>query len=166
MKKNLLLIAFVLLSGYAMAQRKSDFPFMGGKEHMMLFFKDSLIVSPEIIKKKATGVVTFKFTSDADGNLSKMVVFYADDPILVQPVIDAIKKSAKQWHIPQGRKTNDYVISFSFGFTLPPAYGVDVERSVLEYITTRRPIVSDNQALLDNGIVLPTVMVSYDILDQ
>ncbi len=163
MRKILLLIALVSLTYGVMAQKKSQFPFKGGKEHMMNFFKDSLIVSQSIVDRKAYGIVTFKFSVDRSGHVSKMVVFYADDPILIQPVIDAIKRSEKRWVIPGGELYNDYLITFSFSFNPPAAPSADLENAVYDYNINRRPITAANEALLDNGILLPTVVVNYDI---
>jgi len=38
----------MLLSGYCMAQESLAFPFQGGKNVMISFFKDSLTVSPKL----------------------------------------------------------------------------------------------------------------------
>jgi hypothetical protein len=163
MKKNFLLIAFVLLSFCGMAQKKSDFPFTGGKQQMMSFFKDSLTVSQKIIQKKATGLVVFKFTAFANGNISKMVVYYADDAVLVQPIVDALKKSNQKWVLPDGERFSDFIITFSYSFNTPPATNNELQKAVYDYISKRRPIISNNQYPLDNCILLPTVMVNYDV---
>jgi len=47
-----------------MAQQQLAFPFQGGDRAMTQFFKDSIAVSSDIIKSKATGTVVFKFTAD------------------------------------------------------------------------------------------------------
>jgi hypothetical protein len=163
MKKSLLLIAFVLLSFCGMAQEKSDFPFRGGKEQMMSFFKDSLTVSQEIIQKKATGLVILKFTAYANGNISKMVVYYADDAVLIQPIVDAIKKSNQKWLLPDGERFRDFIITFSYNFNTPPATNNELQKAVYDYMSTRRPIILNNQSEVDNGILLPTVVVNYDV---
>jgi hypothetical protein len=163
MKKNILSIVFILLSFYGIAQKRTPFPFKGGKEHMANFFKDSLIVSHDIIQKKATGLVVFKFTSDQLGNISRLVVCYADDPILLPPVIEALKKSNHRWVIPNGEQFNDFIITFSYSFNTPAASSDEVQKAVYDYISNRRPIISENQSLLENGILLPTVVVNYDI---
>lgn len=163
MKKTLLFIALISLSFNVMAQKKSAFPFKGGVEHMMNFFKDSLIVPQHLIDRRATGVVIFKFTADALGRVSKLVLYYADDAILTQPVVDALKRSSGKWDIPPGVNTNDYLITFSFSFTPPAAAGTDLVNAVYDYTINRKPIVFPNQFLTDEGILLPTVMVTYDI---
>jgi hypothetical protein len=163
MKKVFLFLALVALSVGAFAQKKTPFPFKGGKEHMMSFFKDSLVISQALIDNKAYGIVVFKFTADAPGRISKMVVYYADDPILIQPVIDVIKKSNKRWTIPQGELSNDYLITFSFAFNPPAAPSADLQAAVYDYNINRRPISLGNESLLDNGILLPTIVINYDI---
>jgi hypothetical protein len=163
MKKNILFIAFTLLSVYGMAQKKSPFPFRGGKEHMMQFLKDSLVVSPQIMKEKATGTVVFKFTSDQLGNVTKIVVYYADDAVLVQPVIDVLKKSNRKWVLPDDVKVNDYLITFTFNFNPPAAASRELQKEVYNYISNRKPILFTNQALLDLTTLLPTIVINYDL---
>src|ERR1700749_3887239 len=73
MKKLALLISFACITIGAYAQKQEEapaFPFKGGIEHMTNFFKDSVIVSQDIIQRKATGLVTIKFTSDPLGRVS------------------------------------------------------------------------------------------------
>jgi hypothetical protein len=164
MKKNILFIALILLSFYSMAQKKSPFPFRGGKEHMMQFLKDSLVVSPQIMKEKATGTVTFKFTSDQLGNVTKIVLYYADDAVLVQPVIDILKKSNRKWVLPDDVKVNDYLITFTFNFNPPAAAASrELQKEVYSYISNRKPIVFANQAVLDLTTLLPTIVINYDL---
>jgi hypothetical protein len=163
MKKTLLLIALLSVALCGMAQKKSSFPFKGGVEHMMAFFKDSLIVSQDIIQRKASGTVTFKFSADALGRVSKIVLYYADDAVLAQPAADALKRSGGKWDIPVGTASNDYLITFSFNFIPPAAAGVDLVNAVYDYSVNHRPITFPNQFLMENGILLPTVAVNYDI---
>jgi hypothetical protein len=163
MKKNILFIAFILLSFYGMAQKKSPFPFRGGKEHMLEFLKDSLVVSPQIMKEKATGTVTFKFTSDQLGNVTKMVLYYADDAVLVQPVIDILKKSNRKWVLPDDVKVNDYLITFTFNFNPPATPNRELQKEVYNYISNRKPIIFANQAVLDLTTLLPTIVINYDL---
>jgi hypothetical protein len=163
MKKTLLFIALLSLSLCGMAQKKSVFPFKGGVEHMMNFFKDSVIVSQDVIQRKATGAVMFKFTADALGRVSKIVLYYADDAVLAQPAADALKRSSGKWDIPVGVNNNDYLITFSFSFVPPAAAGVDLVNAVYDYTVNHKPITFSNQLLTDDAILLPTVLVSYDI---
>ena len=79
---------------------------------MNRFFKDSLIVSPEIIKEKAAGVAVFKFTADESGTIKKIIIYYADDYVLTPPIIEALKKSNHKWIIPDQEKLHDFIISF------------------------------------------------------
>jgi len=79
MKKIIICIIIILQAGYCMAQEQLVFPFQGGKEAMTQFFRDSLTVSPGIIQKKAVGTAVFKFTANAKGVISKIIVYYADD---------------------------------------------------------------------------------------
>jgi hypothetical protein len=146
-----------------MAQKKSTFPFKGGIEHMMNFFKDSVIVSQDIIQRKATGIVTFKFSADALGRVSKIVVYYADDIVLTQPAIDALKRSSGKWDIPIGVSSNDYLITFLFSFTPPAAASTDLVNAVYDYSINHRSITFSNQLLTDDCILLPIVTANYDI---
>lgn len=163
MKKNLLAIAFVLTTLCAAAQKKSPFPFRGGKEHLIQFFKDSLTVSPEIIQQKATGTVVFKFTADELGNITKMVVFYADDALLIQPVIDVLKKSNNKWVLPDNVKSNDFLMTFSFNFNAPATKLAETRKEAYNFLVNRKPILFSNQAVLDFTTLLPTISISYDI---
>src|SRR6187402_777071 len=100
MKKIFLFAITLLLCSYCMAQQQLSFPFQGGKDVMTRFFKDSLTVSKDIIKKRATGTAIFKFTADDKGAISKIVIYYTDDLLLTQPIIEALKKSNHKWIIP------------------------------------------------------------------
>ena len=163
MKKTLLFIAAIALSVHCMAQQELSFPFQGGKEAMTQFFKDSLVVSPDIIQKKAIGTAVFKFTADAKGAISKIVVYYADDFLLTSPIIDALKKSNFKWIIPNHEKTHDFIIPFTFGFNAPPADNADLQKTVYDNYFNRKPIFSTDQVPLDETTLLPVVLVNYDI---
>lgn len=165
MKKIILSLAILLSSVYGIAQKKLAFPFQGGKEVMVRFFKDSLAVSPEIIRKKATGLVVFKFTADEKGKISKIIIYYADDAVLVQPVIDALKKSNHKWIIPDHEKLNDFIIPVSFRFNTPAVENEAVQKSVYDFNRNRRPIFSGDQVPLDLATLLPAVTINYDIPD-
>ena len=165
MKKIILSVAILLSSFCGMAQKKLAFPFQGGKDVMVRFFKDSLAVSPEIIRKKATGLVIFKFTADEKGKISKIVIYYADDAILVQPVIDALKKSNHKWIIPDHEKLNDFIIPVSFRFNTPAVENEAGQKAVYDFNRNRRPIFSGDQVPLDLATLLPAVTISYDIPD-
>src|SRR5260370_32221406 len=104
MKRVLLSAIALFISVCCIAQQPLAFPFEGGSQVMTQFFKDSITVSPEIIKSKANGTVIFKFTADEKGTIQKLVIYYADDAILAPPMIAALKKSNHKWIVPDKEK--------------------------------------------------------------
>jgi hypothetical protein len=163
MKKFILLTIALFLSAYCMAQQQLAFPFQGGSTAMTQFFKDSISVSPEIIKSKANGTVVFKFTADQKGTIQKLVIYYADDAILAPPLIAALKKSDHKWVVPDNEKTHDFILSFAVSFN-PPAEGTpSPQKGVYNFYLKRKPILSTNQVPLDNVTLLPAVLVKYSI---
>ena len=132
---------------------------------MTAFFKDSLTVSPDIIQKRATGVVIFKFTADTKGGITKLVVYYADDAILVPPVIEAIKKSNHKWIIPDHEKFHDFILQFAVNFNPPESPVKGLQKAVFDFNRHRKPIVTSNQIPLNEATLLPTVMVNYDVTE-
>lgn len=165
MKRIIFLATSLLfLSVYCRAQQLS-FPFQGGNQVMTRFFKDSLTVSPQIIKRRAAGVVVFKFTADEKGAITKLVIYYADDTSLAEPIIAALKKSNHKWIIPDHEKFHDFIIPFSIGFT-PPATGNEAaQKAFYNFYLKRKPIVTVDQVPLDMATLLPTIVVNYT-LDQ
>ncbi|WP_184546655.1 hypothetical protein [Mucilaginibacter sp. FT3.2] len=163
MKKIILLVVAVLSSVYSMAQTELAFPFQGGAPVMSTFFKDSLVVSNDIISKKATGTAVFKFTADEKGTIKRIVVYYADDYILTTPIIQALKKSNHKWIIPDHEKTHDFILPFSIGFNPPAVPTKALEKHVYDFYIHRKPILSTNQVPMDNATLLPTVVVNYDL---
>jgi hypothetical protein len=163
MKKIFLVIAAVLLAFSSMAQETLAFPFQGGKDVMNAFFRDSLTVSSEMIQKRASGVVIFKFSADEKGRISKMVIYYADDAILAGPVIDALKKSNHKWIIPDHEKSHDFIMPFNFSFNAPPSATPGVQKAVYNFNIHRKPIFSTDQVPLDLATLMPAVMINYDI---
>lgn len=161
MKKVLLSVIALFASVYCMAQQQLAFPFQGGHQAMTQFFKDSITVSPEIIKSKATGTVIFKFTADEKGTIKKFVIYYADDAILAPPLIDALKKSNHKWVVPDNEKFHDFIISFSIAFTAPAAGTPSPQKALYNFYLKRKPILSNNQVPLDNVTLLPAVVVNY-----
>ncbi|WP_374949890.1 hypothetical protein [Mucilaginibacter sp.] len=162
--KKLIIIALLLTSAvYCRAQEDLAFPFQGGSPVMERFFKDTLKVSPEIISKKAAGMAVFKFTADVNGNISKIVIYYADDYLLTLPVIEALKNSSKKWIIPNKEKFHDFIIPFSIGFNKPTTGVAEVQKAAYAFYRTRKPIVSKDQIPLNSATLLPTVTVQYDI---
>jgi hypothetical protein len=162
--KKLLIIALLVSSAfYCKAQEDLAFPFQGGGQIMNRFFKDSLHVSSEIIDKKATGMAVFKFTADINGNIQKIVIYYADDYLLTLPIIDALKKSNRKWIIPNKEKFHDFIIPFSIGYNNPSSGQAEVQRAAYEFYTQRKPIVAHDQIPLNAATLLPTVVVKYNL---
>lgn len=154
---------FLLTSICCKAQEQLVFPFQGGVTIMNRFFKDSLTVSPEIIQKKATGTVVLKFTADPNGNVKKIIIYYADDYALTTPVIAALKKSNHKWIIPDHEKLHDFIISFTVNFNPPAIENTALAKEVYSYYKHRHPIVSVNQVPIDDVTLLPTVQVDYEL---
>ena len=163
MKKVFLSTIALLLSFYCMAQQQLAFPFQGGDRAMTQFFKDSIAVSPEIVKSKATGTVVFKFTADQKGTIQKLVIYYADDAILAPPLIEALKKSNHKWVVPDNEKSHDFILSFAVTFNPPAAGTPSPQKGVYNFYLKRKPILSTNQIPLDNVTLLPAVLVKYSI---
>lgn len=163
MKKLLVTICAALFTLGAMAQQHLAFPFQGGKAVMSKFFKDSLQVSPDIIKKKASGTAVFKFTADGEGNIKKIIVYYADDALLAEPIIEALRKSNKKWIIPDGEKMHDFILPFSISFLAPATATDKIQKDFYDYYVNRHPIVSFDQVPLDMATLLPTVSINYSL---
>jgi hypothetical protein len=161
--KKLIIFALLLSSFCAKAQEDLAFPFQGGSTVMSNFFRDSLIVSPDIIAQKAAGVAVIKFTADVNGNLSKLVIYYADDYLLTLPVITALKKSTKKWIIPNKEKFHDFIIPFSISFNNSASSVADVQKAAYDFYKKRRPIVARDQIPLNAATLLPTIIVKYDV---
>lgn len=154
---------FLSASVCSRAQEKLVFPFQGGVTIMNRFFRDSLTISPQIIQKKATGTVVLKFTADPNGNIKKIIIYYADDYVLTAPVIEALKKSNHKWIIPDREKLHDFIISFSINFTPPTIENEALMKDAYNYYKQRRPIESVNQVPIDDVTLLPTVRVDYSL---
>jgi len=163
MKKILLLAVTLIISSYCMAQQQLAFPFQGGSAAMTQFFKDSIVVSPEIIKSKANGTVIFKFSADQKGTIQKLVIYYADDAILAPPLIEALRKSNHHWVVPDNEKSHDFILSFAVGFNPPAATTPSPQKGVYNFYLKKKPILSTNQVPLDNVTLLPAIQVKYSI---
>lgn len=163
MKKVFLSAIALFLSIYSMAQQQLAFPFQGGSQAMTQFFKDSIAVSPEIIRSKANGTVIFKFTADEKGTIKKLVIYYADDAILAPPLIEALKKSNHKWVVPDNEKFHDFILSFAISFAQPAEGTPSPQKGLYNFYLKRKPILSVNQIPLDNVTLLPAVTVSYKI---
>ena len=162
--KKLLIIALLLSSVYCKAQEGDlAFPFQGGSPVMTRFFKDSLQVSADVKSKKATGTAVIKFTADINGNISRIVIYYADDYVLALPVIDALKRSSKKWIIPNKEKFHDFIIPFSIGYLNPSTGTGEVQKAAYDFYVHRRPITAKDQIPLNAATLLPTVVVEYKL---
>ncbi|WP_094568867.1 hypothetical protein [Mucilaginibacter xinganensis] len=162
MKKFTLAIIALFISVGCFAQ-DIPFPFQGGKDAMTGFFKDSLVVSQDIIQKKATGAVIFKFSADAKGNIQKTIVYYADDAVLVTPVIEALKKSNHKWVIPNHEKLHDFIIPFYIRYNLPETPDAALKKAAFDNYRNKRPILPGNQIPLDLATLLPAITINYDV---
>ena len=164
MKKITISAIALLLSISCFAQKQAGFPFKGGKEAMTKFFKDSVSIPQEIIKRRVTGVVMLKFTADDKGEVSKTIIYYADDAYLTIPINDALKKSAGKWVIDAKEKTHDFVMPFYIRYNLPEVDDADLAKSALTNYRRKKPIYSNNQIPLDMVTLLPAVTINYDIV--
>ncbi|WP_295673777.1 hypothetical protein [uncultured Mucilaginibacter sp.] len=163
MKKIIFIAALIFQTAYCFAQEQLSFPFQGGNDAMSQFFKDSLNVSQDIIQRKIIGTAVIKFTASQNGRISKIVVYYADDALLVQPVIDALRKTNRKWIISSAEKMHDFIIPFVFSFNPPETAGSDLQKTVYDNYHSRNPILSKDQVPLDETTLLPPVPVSYDL---
>lgn len=162
--KKILLFAAILLTGFfAKAQETLAFPFQGGKDAMNHFFKDSVIVSQPLVKNRASGTAVFKFTADENGAIKKIIIYYADDIALTQPLIEALRRSNKKWVIPNHEKLHDFIIPFSINFNPPAVPSSAFNKAVYNYHVRRKPVVSYDQVPLDEATLLPAVSIKYDI---
>lgn len=149
------------MATHAVAQQQLAFPFQGGKTAMTQFFRDSLKVSQGIILSKANGLVVFKFSADDQGNLKNLVIYYADDAILVQPVIDAMKKTNHKWIIPDKEKLHDFVIPFQIRFHGKGADSKDDQAALYNFYLKHKPITGTDQIPLNLATLLPAVTLVY-----
>ena len=162
-KLALTFTALLLLSVSCMAQEQLAFPFQGGKEIMTRFFKDSLNLSKDLIKKRAAGTAIFKFTADENGVLSKIVIYYADDLALTPFIVEALKRSSKKWIIPNKEKFHDFILPFSIRHNTPVTGIAEVQKSHYDFYKNSRPFVSADQIPLNESSLLPTVIINYDV---
>jgi hypothetical protein len=158
MKKLILMLMATLSFSYAMAQAEMDFPFQGGSKVMSDYFANNVTVSDLIKQRAASGVVVMKFTSDEKGSIIKMVVYYADDASLTEPVIRAMKGTNGKWIIPDKQKFYDFLIPFAINIDAPTA---KASKAMLQFYNTRSPIVATDQIPLNLVSLLPTVQVKY-----
>jgi hypothetical protein len=160
MKKLFLTLIVAFSISCAMAQAEMDFPFQGGKKVMYDYFADNIKVTDLIKQKAATGLVMVKFTSDEKGSIVKMVIYYADDASLAEPIVKALKATNGRWIVPAGQKTYDFIIPFSINITVADD---KASAAMLQYYNTRQPIVATNLVPLDMVSLLPIVQVKYSL---
>ncbi len=154
----------ILSAVYVKAQQGLAFPFQGGKQVMMNYFKGHITIPQELNKKAASGAVVFKFTADDKGAIKKVIVYYADDLTLVQPLIDAIKQSDRKWIIPDGEKLHDFLLPVTITYTAPAdGSTASAQKAAYNYAINRKPVISYDQVPLDMVTLLPAVVVSYEL---
>lgn len=164
MKKLFLLTITVLISVSCMAQEQLSFPFQGGKEIMMRFFNENVIVPKDAVKKRVAGTVVFKFTADENGVLSKIVIYYADDLALTPFIVEALKKSSSKWIIPNREKFHDFILPFSIRHNTPVKGTAEIQKSHYDFYKNSKPFVSADQIPLNEASLLPTVIINYDLI--
>lgn len=163
MKKLISLVAILSTGLFAKAQETLAFPFQGGKEAMKHFFKDSVSVSAQLVKSRATGTAVFKFTADESGVIKKIIIYYADDISLTQPLIQALQRSNKKWVIPNHEKTHDFILPFNISFAPPAIATGALSKAVYNFNARRKPVLAYDQIPLDMATLLPAVSVIYDL---
>jgi hypothetical protein len=163
--KKLLIIALFIFSSALVKAQEGDlaFPFQGGSPIMTRFFTDSLQVGQDIKNKKASGMAVIKFTADINGQIQKIVIYYADDYMLTLPVIAALRKSNKKWIIPNKEKFHDFIIPFSISYNAPATGVAEVQKAAYAYFKQRKPILTKDQLPLNAATLLPVVVVKYDL---
>lgn len=163
MKRIILLAAILLSAVYSQAQQQGmAFPFQGGKEVMMDFFKKNVVISEDIKNRKATGTAVLKFTADVKGGIQKIVVYYADDYTIAIPFIEALKKSDHKWVIPDDEKLHDFVISFTVNYTMPAKASAAIQKQVYESYKQRKPVWASNPVPLGVTSLLPAIITTYE----
>ena len=163
MRRSLLItITLLLISIHCFAQEDIPFPFQGGSKVMMQFFKDSVTVSQHIKLSKASGTVVFKFSADEHGDVKNLVIYYADDAVLASPLIDAMKKTAHKWIIPDKEKLHDFIIPFLIRFKGTENDNIETTTAMHNFEVKRKPIVARDQIPLNQATLLPAVTISYD----
>lgn len=163
MKKAVLSCLALLLALSCYAQQPLAFPFQGGRDVMRQFFKDNIEVPKTIVDRKASGTVVFKFTADTTGSIKKIIIYYADDVALTEPLIAALKKSDRKWVIPFREKMHDFIIPFNIGFTPPATANAALQKAIVDFHKSRQPILAEDQVPLDLATLLPAITVRYKL---
>lgn len=166
MKKIGILMALLFFTAYAHAQQGLAFPFQGGKQVMMDYFKNHITIPQELSKRAASGAVIFKFTADEKGAIKKIIVYYADDLALVQPLIDAIRQSDRKWIIPDNEKLHDFILPVNITYTAPAGNTDAAQKAAYAYAIGRKPVLSYDQVPLDMATLLPAVVLKYELQAQ
>jgi hypothetical protein len=162
--KSVLIVTVLLLASVcSKAQDQAPFPYKGGSDAMIKFFKDSLPITPDMAFRKTTGTVVLKFSADASGAISRIVVYYADDVSLAQPAIDALNKTNHQWLIPPNRKLYDYLLSVTVYFNMPDNASPELKDAFYKFYAQRKQITAPNEVPLGEVTMLPNVVVTYDV---
>ena len=163
MKKAILSCWVLLFALSCAAQQPLAFPFQGGRDVMRQFFKDNIEVPKNIIDKKASGTVVFKFTADTTGSIKKIIIYYADDFVLTEPLIAALKKSDRKWVIPFREKTHDFIIPFRISLLPPATANLALQKAIFDFQKNRQPILADDQVPLDLATLLPAITINYKL---
>jgi len=164
MKRTWLLILALLLTTCCMAQQEElTFPFQGGHKIMDRFFRDSTVFTSTQKNIKANGLVIFKFSADDQGMVSKIVIYYADDLALTEPVLNALKKSTRKWIIPNHEKIHDFILPINIGFNIPTTGNAAVQADNYNFYLHKKPFTSPDQIPMDEATLLPTVFLKYDL---
>ena len=159
--KRFIIAAAILLSAFcAQAQQQMAFPFQGGKDVMMAFFAENVVIPQSLKDKKVTGTAVLKFTADPKGAIQKIVVYYADDYSVAMPFIEALKKSDKKWIIFEGEKVHDFIISCTINLA-PAKATAAVQKKVYDSYSQRKPIFASNPIPLDMATLLPAIITVY-----
>lgn len=161
MKRFIIFFSLILSVLYSRAQKTLAFPFQGGRDVMMTYFKDNIVIPESLKKIKATGTAVIKFTADQKGAIQKIVVYYADDYNITVPFIEALKKSDRKWVIPDEEKVHDFVISFTINLLPQNKVSTAVQKQVYDAYQQRKPIFATNQVPLDMATLLPAIIITY-----
>jgi len=154
--------ALLLTAAYSRAQQGMAFPFQGGKDVMMDFFKKNVVIPDDVKKRYATGTAVLKFTADQKGVIQKIVVYYADDYIITLPFIDALKKSNRKWVIPDDEKLHDFIISFTVNLDATTGKpSAATQKQVFDSYRQRKPVWASNPIPLDMTTLLPAIITTY-----
>lgn len=163
MKRTYLLIAALFITTCSFAQEELTFPFQGGHKIMDRFFRDSTLFTSTQKNVKASGMAIFKFSADDRGMVSKIVIYYADDLALTEPILNALRKSSKKWIIPNHEKIHDFILPFNVGFNIPTTGNAEVQSEHYNFYLHKKPFASPDQIPMDEATLLPPVFLKYDL---